>query len=291
MVDKEIANYYPAEPGSEYFRALKLQSRPFSEWGKYIAVPPALKELYAPHEGKARGLFDPVATSHPGYNFNQHAAQREIMAEIYGAQKKQEGLLVGVLGPMGGGKTAVLYLLAEAFKKENETVFPLYHKFDRERTGGEDVILTHGNGKELEATSYETASDLRRMLSELKRGTIVLIDEYQFIKESDDFQTEELKKLIKELGLQVVFGSLDTDFKREIWLEAGRLVQAADSVCVLTARCSHLDYCDIPATLTQLNVDGKPASRELDVVQIGKVTKKMFAPMCGGHHRLEEDLA
>jgi len=288
MADIENVNYYP--PGPEYRRALRLQSQPYSEWPNYLAVPPVLEELYALYGDKVRGYFDPKAvTLCPGFNNNQFAAQREIMAEIFGAKKRQDGLLVAVLGPMGGGKTAVLYLLAEALKEENETVFPLYHKSDRERTDGRDVILTHGNGKKLEAIPYETFSDLERMLPELERGTVVLIDEYQFTQKSNGFQAEEFKRMIKARELQVVIGSLDTDFKREIWLEAGRLVQAANSVYALTARCSHPTGCEIPATLTQLNINGKPASREVDVIQIGNVVYDMFAPMCGKHHRLKED--
>jgi thymidine kinase len=221
-----------------------------------------------------------------GYSgFNCHHFTMADM--IYSHISKNPGSIVSVFGPMGSGKSAVLVMLYELLDKK---VFAFYHKKDSSRNGSKKVISTWGCGKTIPAEGYLRCKDLIEKISDLKNGSVVLIDEWQFCDECKVMGKDlaKLAALAKEKKISLVISALDFSFKREPWVNSEMLVAVSDLVMVLTARCSYKD-CKNPAVFTELLLDGEAASLSDDLVHIGKVAMEFF-PKCCLHHRLKEDI-
>lgn len=261
----------------------------FSEWGQHIGneekeIHPNLVSLYQPYVSKVFGLFNPRETTYSGVN-THHFTAVGLLREAMESDRK--GGIYMVTGPMGAGKSAVLWLLSKEVDNMEVNRAAFCHSLDLARTNRKAVIQTHGNRQVVPAQPYDNVEELIGKVRKCSPRTLVLVDEWQFALGVEGAK-EEIKEVVEQNQLAMVIAGLDFSFKREPWPNTKPLLDIADRVLVLTSRCTYVD-CPIPASFTQLDLGGKPASRKADLVRIGKVNQEFF-PRCAKHHRLEEDL-
>jgi len=216
--------------------------------------------------------------------YNQHHFQAlELITSFF--NKNQNGALVGIFGPMGSGKSALLLLLADRYKGEYQAYV---HNYDRKRNGNCKVITSWGAGQTIDAYIYQSSQDLINKLNQLSDKTIVLIDEWNFCDDNKIKVSwmQELVKIIKAKKLLVAISSLDFSFKKEIWHNAQICLSSCDLAVVLSSRCTY-ENCNKPAIFTQLNINSVPASVKTKTIHVGKVTSE-FPPRCSRHHELNE---
>jgi dTMP kinase len=220
---------------------------------------------------------NPKPSRQKGYNLHHFPALDRILKHI---DNNPDGGLIGICGPMGSGKSALLILLSKKL-----TYQAFYHKADQQRNGGKNCIKTWGSGEELKATCYEKIADLRKNIEKAKKGSVILIDEWQFsdsakIKKDD---LEKLKKLAQKQKIWLIISGLGYSFKRTIWDNTRHLISTADLMIVLTSRCSQ-ENCSNPAIFTQLNIEGQPASLNTNLLMlVGKLSMNYY-PKCEKHH-------
>ncbi len=230
-------------------------------------------------KSKAYWYSDPSESKQKGYNQHHFPALKRIIDYI---EAHPNGGIIGICGPMGSGKTALLLLLSSV-KKLRIQAFT--HQKDMQRTSDKAVIKSWGSGKEYPAQVYKDLSDLETYLHDVKPGTVVLIDEWHFCDRAkvDASEFRSLIKIINEKRITLVIAGLDFSYKRIQWENNRALFGHADLMLVLSARCSE-PQCQNPAIFTQLNLDDKPASFNSDALMlVGKVSYNYF-PKCEKHH-------
>lgn len=212
--------------------------------------------------------FTPVR---PGVNQNQLEAFNRIMATVEEYDRRNEGVAIGDLGPMGAGKTTVVCLLSEKLKDRDLEVYK--HQLDLARTGRR--LFNHTGDIWTDASLYESVRDLD------ETREILIIDEFQFntIDTAEEIRTFLQRR--KEKGLHTVISQLDFNYRRDPWRTTEILLPHFDQIFVLRARC---ESCGAPAQFPQRNVDGVPAHiSDLEIV-VG--AEELYQAMCGHCHQV-----
>lgn len=225
--------------------------------------------------------------------------------------KKSSGSVKAVIGPMYAGKTGKIIqevknkVISESMKRggkeaDEDNIFSAYKpesddRYVKDSLAAHDIELKGKNGgggienvsgEEIPATvlpvNEEGIVDERGIYLmsrdvEDKDPEMVAIDEAEFFS-PDLYKTVEY--FANVLNSDVVVGGLDTNFKGEPFETTAYLLAVAErGLDKKTARC---EICGKEASRTQKKVDGKPASYEEKVIDVGGPEK--YTSRCRKHH-------
>ncbi len=138
-------------------------------------------------------------------------------------------------------------------------------------------VISHA-GSEFDAIPIDKASEILEKYS--PETTVIAVDEAQFL----DKEIIEIVNKLAVMGIRVIVGGLDTDFRGEPFGPMPTLISQAERVSKLHAICM---VCGGLASRTQRLVDGKPARYDDDVVIIG--ANELYEARCRSHHSVPRD--
>lgn len=181
-----------------------------------------------------------------------------------------DGDLMVYTGPMWAGKsTALIDTLRE---------YDSFLAFTPERDDRANGIETH-DGDSISARSVaENRPERLYEYVDHQEPDAVGIDEAQFF---DEPLVDTVDRL-RAAGYDVVVAGLNHDFRKEPFDPVPQLVEMADTVEGLYARCA---VCDDAAGYTQRLIDGEPAPYDSPQVLPGE---EMYEARCADHHALPE---
>ncbi len=245
-----------------------------TELKRTLTFPLEVANLYGPYlSGKASFFTEASPYDRPGINRNQLEAAGFAQSRISEALGMSQGVNIVILGTMAAGKTTTLCLLAEAL--ERNYLFPKVYKhaIDVERTGC--LLINHSGDIEAMAGLYHHIAELPI------DDTTLLVDEFQFARFENPDQISDFLIQRRMNGLITIVSQLDFNFRREPWKTTRPLLQAADHVLVLAARCAD---CSDHAWFPQRNIDGHPANYDDPEVMVG--AEELYEAKCGLHHQV-----
>ena len=173
-----------------------------------------------------------------------------------------------IVGPMFSGKSEELIRRVKRAIIAKQKVFVFKPKID-DRYSKTDVV-SH-NGETVEGYAVEDSSEILKILENEKNVNLVAIDEVQFF---DEGIIDVAEKLV-DRGIRVAMSGLDQDFRGEPFDITAKLLAKFQAVCM---------KCGKPATKSQKIVDGKPASFDSEIIQIGE--KETYEPRCRSCHEI-----
>lgn len=175
--------------------------------------------------------------------------------EMY--QQYKEGWLEVISGCMFAGKTEELIrrikVLLYAHKKVAVFKPKLDDRFDA------TAIVSH-NGSSIDSFVIEKAKEVYAY--NVEDYDVIAIDEVQFFDEG----IVDVCNQLANKGKRVMVAGLDMDFRGEPFSVMPKLLCYAEFVTKLTAVCV---CCGAPATRSQRLVNGKSASYDGDIIQVG----------------------
>jgi len=154
----------------------------------------------------------------------------------------KRGELIVVTGPMFAAKTS--YLIDQA-RHRPDTSLVLKPSMDSRYGGGDQVHSHDGQAYGARLFDAKNTTEILAIASEYENLSYVLIDEVQFC-------SHEVIGVIEQLlvrGMLVVAAGLDLDYKKDGFGPMPELMEKADQVIKLTARCDHKG-CEHPAVFT-----------------------------------------
>jgi len=170
----------------------------------------------------------------------------------------RRGTLTVITGPMFSNKSGELLRLATVHRIAGRRVGLFKHSLD-DRYDGAQSISTHG-GLSMAAEPVSSSLQVALMVAGVD---VVAIDEAQFF---DDGLARVAAKLLED-GITVFVAGLDRNFKGEPFGPMADLMALADDVMKLRAVC--MKCRSLEGTMTQRLIDGRPASRNSPIIQIG----------------------
>jgi thymidine kinase len=170
----------------------------------------------------------------------------------------RKGTLTVISGPMFSNKSGELLRLATVHRIAGREVALFKHSLD-DRYEGPAHISTHG-GSSMAAEPVATSQEVSLLAT---GADVVAIDEAQFF---DDELVDVAAQLVAG-GTTVFVAGLDRNFKGEPFGPMPALMAMADEVMKLKAVCMRCR--SLNGTMTQRLIDGRPASRNSPVIQVG----------------------
>jgi len=159
---------------------------------------------------------------------------------------------------MFSNKSGELLRLATVHRIAGRAVTLFKHSLD-DRYQGVDTISTHG-GVSMAAEPVATSSEVSLLAGS---ADVIAIDEAQFFDEG----LAEVAAQLLDGGTTVFVAGLDRNFKGEPFGPMPALMAMADEVMKLKAVCMRCR--SLNGTMTQRLIDGRPASRNSPVIQVG----------------------
>ncbi|RAL23463.1 thymidine kinase [Thermoflavimicrobium daqui] len=185
---------------------------------------------------------------------------------------QKEGWIEVICGGMFSGKSEELIRRirrARIAKLEVQAFKPViddrYHR---------EAIASH-NGLIAEAKTIHTAAEILANVS--PKTDVIAIDEVQFFD-------EEILDVCQELanqGKRVICAGLDQDFRGKPFGPTPLMLAVAEHITKLQAICMK---CGGPASRTQRLIDGRPASEEDPIIQVG--AKEQYEARCRHCHEV-----
>lgn len=167
------------------------------------------------------------------------------------------GWIEVICGPMFAGKTEELIRRIKRLEYAKKNVLVFKPAIDNRYSVRE--IVSHDNSKK----SSINIKSSKEILKHLKNDTdCVVVDEAQFL--GNDIV--DVLQQLADMGLRVIVGGLDTDFRGEPFGPMPLILAIAEKVDKLTAICVKSGE---PATRTQRLIDGKPANYNDPTVFVG----------------------
>ena len=179
-----------------------------------------------------------------------------------------------IVGPMFSGKSEELIRRVKRAIIAKQKVFVFKPKID-DRYSKTNVV-SH-NGETVEGNAVENSAEILKILENEKNVNLVAIDEVQFF---DEGIIDVAEKLV-DRGIRVAMSGLDQDFRGEPFDITAKLLAKSEFIRKLQAVCMK---CGKPATKSQKIVDGKPASFDSEIIQIGE--KETYEPRCRSCHEV-----
>ena len=179
-----------------------------------------------------------------------------------------------IVGPMFSGKSEELIRRVKRAIIAKQKVFVFKPKID-DRYSKTDVV-SH-NGETVEGHAVVNSEEILKILENEKDVSLVAIDEVQFFDEGIIDVVEELV----DRGIRVAMSGLDQDFRGEPFDITAKLLAKSEFITKLQAVCMK---CGKPATKSQRIVNGKPASFDAEIIQIGE--KETYEPRCRSCHEV-----
>ena len=184
----------------------------------------------------------------------------------------KKGRLVMLVGCMSSGKSRELFhrLRRAEFAKHKTIVFKA--KLDDRN---DEKSIASRDGTHHVAVEVSSARDMCDLVDE--SHNVVGIDEVQFFNESIIAVVDELINRAK----RVIAAGLDTNFRGEPFGSVPQLMAMADVVRQFSAICL---VCGNKAIRTQRLIDGKPASYDSPLIQVGG--DELYEARCRNCHEV-----
>ncbi len=172
-------------------------------------------------------------------------------------------------GTMGSAKTLNLLAVAHNYRSQDKRVLLLKPRLDSRY--GADVVESRAGLR----ADADMLLDRDSILDPKQFEGIdcVLVDEAQFLSAS---VVEQLRRLTLEPGVPVICYGLRTDFRRQLFEGAARLMELADSIEEVKVTCQ---YCNKKAIFNMRLVNGKAT---MDGAQIQLGGDEAYVPVCHG---------
>lgn len=182
------------------------------------------------------------------------------------------GWIEVVTGPMFAGKSEELIRRIKRLEYAKKEVLVFRPRIDNRYSL--DEVVSHSNSRR-KSIIIDSSNDI---LSYLKESTFaVVIDEIQFL----DQGLVPLCEHLANIGIRVILGGLDSDFRGEPFSVTAEMMARAEYVTKLTAICVR---CGSPATKTQRIVNGRPAHFLDPIVVVG--ASEAYEPRCRHCHEV-----
>ncbi len=184
----------------------------------------------------------------------------------------KNGFIEVVCGPMFAGKTEELIRRIKRLEYAKQSVLVFKPKIDTRYAVGE--IVSHNLSKK-PSIVIEKSSEIYKYV---KTDTdAVVIDEVQFFDDGIIEITEDLA----DLGIRVIVGGLDRDFRGEPFGPMPELLARAEFITKLTAICVKSG---LPATRTQRIINGEPANYSDPTILVG--ANESYEPRSRHYHQV-----
>ena len=177
-----------------------------------------------------------------------------------------------VTGPMSAGKSEELIRRIKRLEYAKKKVLVFRPRIDNRYSL--DEVVSHSNNRR-KSIVIDAAKDILPYISEDTYA--VVIDEIQFL----DHELISLSEHLANIGIRVILGGLDSDFRGEPFAVTAEMMARAEFVTKLTAICVR---CGSPATKTQRIVNGKPAHYLDPIVVVGAA--EAYEPRCRHCHEV-----
>ena len=177
-----------------------------------------------------------------------------------------------VTGPMFAGKSEELIRRIKRLEYAKKKVLVFRPRIDNRYSL--DEVVSHSNNRR-KSIVIDAAKDILPYISEDTYA--VVIDEIQFL----DHELIPLSEHLANIGIRVILGGLDSDFRSEPFAVTSEMMARAEFVTKLTAICVR---CGSPATKTQRIVNGKPAHYLDPIVVVGAA--EAYEPRCRHCHEV-----
>ncbi|MDD4303559.1 MAG: thymidine kinase [Bacilli bacterium] len=177
-----------------------------------------------------------------------------------------------VTGPMFAGKSEELIRRIKRLEYAKKKVLVFRPRIDNRYSL--DEVVSHSNNRR-KSIVIDAAKDILPFISEDTYA--VVIDEIQFL----DHELIPLSEHLANIGIRVILGGLDSDFRGEPFAVTSEMMARAEFVTKLTAICVR---CGSPATKTQRIVNGKPAHYLDPIVVVGAA--EAYEPRCRHCHEV-----
>ncbi|HOF54062.1 MAG TPA: thymidine kinase [Bacilli bacterium] len=177
-----------------------------------------------------------------------------------------------VTGPMFAGKSEELIRRIKRLEYAKKKVLVFRPRIDNRYSL--DEVVSHSNNRR-KSIVIDAAKDILPYISEDTYA--VVIDEIQFL----DHELISLSEHLANIGIRVILGGLDSDFRGEPFAVTAEMMARAEFVTKLTAICVR---CGSPATKTQRIVNGKPAHYLDPIVVVGAA--EAYEPRCRHCHEV-----
>lgn len=183
---------------------------------------------------------------------------------------EKPGWIEVICGPMFAGKTEELIRRVKRmeFAKKNFLVFK--PSIDNRYSNTE--VVSHAKQK----ISAININNSRQIFDNISKDIqCVVVDEVQFF----DDEIVKVCKQLADLGLRVIVGGLDCDFRGNPFDNIANIMAMAEKVTKLTAICV---CCGDEATKTQRIINGQPAKYSDPTILVGQ--KESYEPRCRKCH-------
>lgn len=172
-------------------------------------------------------------------------------------QQYREGWIEVITGCMFAGKTEELIRRIKVLEYAHKNIVVFKPMIDNRYDS--QMVVSHA-GSKIDSHAVACAKDILPFIT--KKVEVVAIDEVQFFDEEIIKICDDLAKV----GKRVIVSGLDMDFRGEPFKVMPVLLTKAEFVTKLTAVCTK---CGAPATRTQRLINGKPASYNDPIIQVG----------------------
>lgn len=168
-----------------------------------------------------------------------------------------QGSIEAIVGCMFSGKSEELIRRLKRLSYTKKSIIVFKPSIDKRWNRKNELVSRSGTAY----AAYPVLTPIE-MREKGEQYDVVGIDEAHFFVQSFITVIEDLR----DAGKQVIVAGLDMDFRGEPFEHIARVLALADSVIKLDAVCIE---CGGRATLTQRLIDGKPAPRNAERIQVG----------------------
>lgn len=182
------------------------------------------------------------------------------------------GWIEVICGPMFAGKTEELIRRVKRLEYAKKNVLIFNPKIDNRYS--ETEIVSHNNSK-ISSIRIESSKDILKHLKD--NIDCVIIDEAQFLDEG----IVGVAEYLADIGIRVIVGGLDRNFRGEPFGPMPELLAIAEIVDKLTAICV---VSGEVATRTQRLINGKPAHYDDPTVLVAG--QESYEPRSRNHHEV-----
>lgn len=184
----------------------------------------------------------------------------------------KNGFIEVVCGPMFAGKTEELIRRIKRLEYAKQNVLVFKPKIDTRYAVNE--IVSHNLSKK-PSILIEKSIEINDYIKE--DIDAVVIDEVQFF----DHDIVKVVERLADIGIRVIVGGLDRDFRGEPFGPMPELLARAEFVTKLTAICVKSG---MPATRTQRIINGQPAQYSDPTIMVG--ADESYEPRARHYHEV-----
>ncbi len=170
-------------------------------------------------------------------------------------------------GTVGSAKTMNLLAVAHNYRQQHKRVILLKPRLDDRFGAG---VIKSRAGLESEADMLLDA-DSHIAREKVHGAHCILVDEAQFLSSAI---IDQLRDIAWDENIPVICYGLRTDFRRQLFEGAKRLLELADAIEEVKTTCA---YCNRKAIFNLKLLDGKPT---LDGPTIELGTEEKYLPAC-----------